>query len=297
MSRVLSLAALLAPCLFASALSAQTLSFTFDDGLDPRSQPQAAEWNARMLKALDDAGVKAAYFPAGRFVDSPEGLALVKAWGSAGHTIGNHTYSHTDIDTLPVEEYTADIARGDALFKGLPNFKPRLRFPFLREGSTAARRDGVRAWLANHGYEPAPVSIVTSDWYWNQRLVDWAKTHPGGDTEPFRKAYLQHVWDRAAYSERLARDLLGRSPAHVMLLHANLVNALYLPEVLEMFRARGWTLVAADAAFADPLYKRLPMGLPAGNGLLAELTKDAGRTPPPSGNQDHGKSLLDAMGY
>ena len=220
--------------------------------------------------------MKVVYFPAGRFVDSPEGLALVKAWGDAGHVIGNHTYSHTDIDTLTVAEYTADIARGDALFRRLPNFKPRLRFPFLREGSTQDKRDGVRDWLTKHGYDPAPVSIVTSDWYWNQRLVDWAKAHPDGNTEPFRKAYLQHVWDRAEYSERLARELLGRSPAHVMLLHANRVNAMYLAEVLAMFRAKGWNIAAADEAFADPLYRQLPKGLPAGNGLLAELTKDAG---------------------
>ena len=72
---------------------------------------------------------------------------------------------------------------------------------------------------------------------------------------------------------------------------------MFLAEVLAMFRAKGWKIVAADEAFGDPLYKQLPKGLPAGNGLLAELTKDAGRKPPSSGNEDHGKALLDALGY
>ncbi|APV48397.1 hypothetical protein BWI17_01055 [Betaproteobacteria bacterium GR16-43] len=286
-----------AALLAAPTLHAQTVSFTFDDGFDPRSQPQAAEWNARMLKSLGDAGVKAAYFPAGRFVDSPEGLALVKAWGQAGHIIGNHTYSHTDIDKVTVEAYTADIARNDALLRNLPNFRARLRFPYLREGSTAARRDGVRAWLAKNGYKPAPVSIVTSDWYWDPRFAQWLKAYPHGDIEPFRKAYLQHVWDRAEYSERLALGVLARSPPHVMLLHANLLNAMFLGDMLAMFRAKGWTIVEAEAAFADPLYDRLPKGLPAGNGLLSELLKDTGRPPLPPGHEDHGKALIDALGY
>ena len=288
---------LLALALLAPIAAAQTIAFSFDDGFDPRVQPEAAKWNAQMLSALERAGVKAAYFPAGRFVDSPEGLALVKAWGDAGHVIGNHTYSHADLDETKLEDYLADVARADTLLKGMPNFRPRLRFPFLKEGATAEKRDGVRNWMAANGYQPAPVSIVTSDWYFNQRFTDWAKTHPRGDTEAFHTAYLAHVWHTAAYSEALARETLGRSPAHVMLLHANRINALYLPEIIAMFRARGWTIVAADTAFADPLYKQLPQALPAGNGILGQLAKDAGRAPPAAPYEDHGKAALDAWGY
>ena len=211
--------------------------------------------------------------------------------------IDNHTYSHADLDEVKLEDFTADIAKGDALFKALPGFRPRLRFPFLHEGATAEKRDGVRAWLAANGYASAPVSIVTSDWYYNQRYVDWAKANPRGNAELFHEAYLSHVWNAAGYSEALAKDVLGRSPAHVMLLHANRVNAMYLAEMIAMFRARGWTFVSAESAFADPLYQQRPKGLPAGNGLLRELAKDAGKPPPDSGYEDHGKARLDALGY
>ncbi|APV48401.1 hypothetical protein BWI17_01075 [Betaproteobacteria bacterium GR16-43] len=288
---------LLAALLLAPALNAQVLSFSFDDGFDPRVQPEAAEWNARILRALEAEGIKAALFPAGRFVDSIEGLALVRAWGEAGHTIGNHTDSHTDIDTLTLDAFLADVERGDRLFRAMPRFKPRLRFPYLREGATADQRDGVRAWLARNGYAPAPISIMTGDGYYSQRLVEGLRAQPGRDTEPFRRAYVKHIVERAAHAERLARDTLGRSPAHVMLLHTNRANAMYLPDVIAALRAQGWKFVDADTAFADPLYRMTSKGLPAGSNIVVELARDAGRTPPRPPEDDYGKATLDALGY
>ncbi|QJR09695.1 hypothetical protein DSM104443_00745 [Usitatibacter rugosus] len=279
------------------AVQAKTIAFSFDDGFDPRTQPEAGVWNTRMLRALEAAGIKAALFPAGRFVDSPDGLALVRAWGEAGHSIGNHTYSHTDFDTLPLEACIADIARGDGLLKAMPRFKPWLRFPYLREGATAGKRDGIRDWLAKNSYASAPISVMTGDGYYSQRLEAALRARADRDNDPFRRAYVRHLVERAAYSDRLARDTLGRSPAHVMLLHTNLANAMFLPDVIAALRAGGWTLVDAETAFADPLYRTQPKGLPAGSNIVVELAKDAGRTVPPGPEDDYGKATLEALGY
>lgn len=71
-------------------LHAQSVAFTFDDGpslaATPRLSPQAR--NAAMLAALDRHKVKAALFvTAGFGADRPEGLALARAWGQAGHAV------------------------------------------------------------------------------------------------------------------------------------------------------------------------------------------------------------------
>src|SRR5918993_1673933 len=82
----------------ASALaSAQTISFTFDDGLDAGQVENAAALNGQMLAALRAHAVRAMLFPIGRRVDSPESLALVAEWSAAGHAVGNHTYSHRNL--------------------------------------------------------------------------------------------------------------------------------------------------------------------------------------------------------
>lgn len=292
-----ALAALLLAC---ATVHAEAISFTFDDGWNP-GETQADAWNAKMLSALDQANVRAMLFPAGRNVDSPAGLARVAAWGRAGHAIGNHTYSHRSLGSARVtlDEFTADVLKAEALFKPMHGWNARLRFPYLKEGETAAKRDGMREWMARQGYRPAPVSIDTSDWFYSQRYVAWRAAHPAADTAPFRDAYLTHLWNRANDYEKLARDVLGRSPAHVMLLHTNAANADFLPDVLAMFRARGWKIVSAAEAFEDPLYAQAPATLPAGESVLWALAKQANRAGLryPAEDGAYEESALRALGF
>lgn len=279
--------------------SAQKIAFTFDDGLDPRVQPRAAAWNQEILTALRNAKLHAMYFPAGKIVDSPEGCALVAQWASAGHAIGNHTYSHQNLGSasVSVQDFEADVLREQVLFDALPTWRKRLRFPYLKEGETAAKRDGMREWMRANGYLPAPVSIDASDWYYNERFLKL----PQGDTEKtstFQHVYLAHLWDRANFYESLAKKVLGRSPEHVMLLHTNAVNARFLPDVIEMFRSRGWKIVDAEEAFSDSLYQELPHTVPAGESIIWALAKQSGvkglRYP---GEDDiYEKPILDAAG-
>jgi peptidoglycan/xylan/chitin deacetylase (PgdA/CDA1 family) len=260
------------------ALSAQSVALTFDDGFNPRTQAQAKAWNAAMLRTLAQEGVSAALFPAGRSVDSAEGLALVRAWGDHGHRVGNHTYSHQSLAaaTTSLAAFEADVLRNEALLKSSPGWTPRLRFPFLKEGDTAEKRDGFRAWMSAHGYRPAPVSIDASDWYYSVRFQEAETRAPGALTAKFRRAYLDHLWDRATYYDGLARRVLGRSPKHVLLLHTNAINAAFLSDVIHLFRSRGWTLISPEEAFADPLYELRPTALPAGESLLWSLAKQRG---------------------
>ena len=46
------------------------------------------------------------------------------------------------------------------------------------------------------------------------------------------------------------------------------INAEFLPDVITMFRNKGWTIVSPDAAYADPLYALVPNVLPAGESIL-----------------------------
>lgn len=152
--RYLLLFALLLPRL----LHAQTICFTFDDGLDPRTNPHATTWNASLLAALAEAGVKAAVFPAGKIVDSPQGIALIRDWGSAGHLIGNHTYSHINYGAAQVtpDRFSKDILRQHALLGSLAGWANVLRFPYLKEGETATKNRSSIAGSLGIATAPLP---------------------------------------------------------------------------------------------------------------------------------------------
>ncbi|MFN7777858.1 MAG: polysaccharide deacetylase family protein [Betaproteobacteria bacterium] len=293
-------AAALAAALLPLALAAQTIVFSFDDGFDPRAQPNAAALNAQMLKALADAQARAILFPVGKRVDSPPGLALVRAWSDAGHAIGNHSYSHLNLGSTKVSatQFCDDVLAAQRVLAGFGGWTPRLRFPYLKEGDTAAKRDAVRAWMRAQGYRPGPVGIDASDWYYDERFVAWRRAHPQGDLTAWRAAYLDHLRDRARYYDALAQATLGRRPPLVLLLHTNEINATFLPDVLAMFRAEGWRIVDAEAAFADPLYEMQPNTLPAGESIVWALAKQAGRSDLryPAEDDVYEKPILDRLG-
>ena len=259
-------------------VSAQRLALTFDDGLDPDREPRTARWYGEMLAALDAAHVKAMIFPSLNNIGGANGLAQVARWPAAGHGVGNHTAHHRNLNSSKVtlEYFIGDVEEAHAVLAKLPGWRPMLRFPFLKEGDTAEKRDGIRAWMRAHGYRPAEVSIDASDWYYNQVYGRLAGAGDAAAMEKLKAAYVAHLLDRAAYYDQLARKVTGRSPAHVLLLHTSAINAAWLPDVIGAFRDHGWTFVSPLEAFDDPLYEARPDVLPAGESIVWSLAKQAG---------------------
>mgnify|MGYP000010485461 FL=1 len=91
-----------------------------------------------------------------------------------------------------------------------------------------------------------------------------------------KSAYVTHLLDRASYYDELAKQVLGRSPPHVLLLHTNEINAASLPDIISSFRLRGWAFVSPTTAFEDPLYTSSPDTVPAGESVIWASAKARG---------------------
>jgi len=221
--------------------------------------------------------IKAAGFVAGKYGQGARSDKVLAAWSNAGHLLGNHSFSHRYFSGRDPDAFMADILRCEPLLSGYTGFRRLFRFPFLAEGKTAAGRDRMRALLKAHGYANAHVTIDTSDWYVDNRLRARLDATPRADIAPYRRFYLDHVWDRATFYDRLAQRVLGHSIDHTLLLHHRLTTGLFLGDLLAMFKARGWRLVDAETAFAAPLFAAEPDVLPAGQSLVWALAKADGR--------------------
>jgi peptidoglycan-N-acetylglucosamine deacetylase len=267
----------LATLLFASSASSRSIALTFDDGpnMADKTGLSAAERNAAILAQLADAHVKSILFVTRTDKDQKRN-DLIRAWGLQGHEVGNHTATHPDFDELSLADYEQEFRACDKAIRDMPGFTRRFRFPYLKEGDTIEKRDGFRAFLDSNGYKAGPVSVDASDWYYSQRLSDRLSKDPQAQRLPYRDAYLRHLYDRAQYYDGLSLAVLGRSVAHVLLLHHNLINALFLKDVIQMFKDKGWTIIDAETAFEDPLYRMRPDILPAGESILWALAKQQG---------------------
>ena len=277
------LAAVSAACftLCSVAAHAQSVAFTIDDAVNmqatPRLSPQ--QRNVAMLAALAKHKVQAALFvTAGFGADRPEGLAMTRAWGEAGHAIGNHTMTHPDLNSAKVTlaHYQKEVLDCDAIISTLPGYRKWLRFTYLREGDTPEKRDGMRAFLAQQGYRNAYVSLDTSDWRLEEKLIEVLTRDPKADLAPLKKTYLAHIRQRALAYRALSQQLQGRDIPQVILLHHNLINALWLDDILAQFRDMGWSFTTPAAAFDDPVYALKPVNPSPGQSLLLSMARSLG---------------------
>ena len=260
----------------------------------------AAARNQAILDALRQRDLKAAVFVAGKYVDNAEHMPLLRLWNERGHMIGNHTYSHWYYPNIEFLKYTQDIVRNETLLQGFKRYRKFLRFPYLKEGKTAEQRDKMRAFLKERGYRNGHVTIDASDWYIDGRLRQRLKNNAQADLTPYREFYLNHLWERATYYDDLARKVLGRSVKHTLLLHHNVLNGLFLGDVLEMFTRKGWKLIDAEEAFADSVFSAMPKIAPAGESLIWALAKESGRFDKllryPAEDGEYEKPGMDARG-
>ncbi len=257
------------------------ISITMDDfNWNKSVRMTPVERNRAILRALQSHGnLKAALFVAGRFADNEEGKSLLREWDRSGHMIGNHSYSHKYLNSgeVTTEVFTADILKCETVLKDFPRFQKRFRFPFLKEGETAIKRDAVRTFLHRNGYSLGHVTIDASDWAVEDRLSKRLTNDPAADVKPYRDFYLDHMWERSVYYDDLARKAIGRSVKHTLLVHYNLLNALFLGELLDMFATKGWKLIDAAEAFQDPVFSAEPRIVPAGESIVWAIAKETGK--------------------
>ncbi|WP_375244970.1 polysaccharide deacetylase family protein [Sphingomonas parapaucimobilis] len=235
------------------------------------------ERDTAIRKALHRHKVKAGGFVAGKYVDGTLSQRILSAWSNNGHLIGNHSFSHRYFNGKDPDGLMADILKCEPLLSGYSGFRKLFRFPYLAEGNTTDGRDRMRALLKLHGYANAHVTIDTSDWYIDNRLKARLKVDPRAELAPYRRFYLDHVWDRATFYDGLAQSLFGHSIDHTILLHHRLTTGLFLDDMLSMFKERGWRLIDAKTAFASPVFAMQPDVLPAGQSLIWSLAKADGR--------------------
>lgn len=264
---VFALEALVAMLVALPQAPSRTVAFTFDDLPAVRftTLADARAMTARLLDGLQREAVPAIGFVNEGKLDAVPAqragrIGLLAAWLDAGHTLGNHTYSHLRLYGAPLGEFEADVLRGEQVTRPLAERRGGVfkyfRHPTLNTGRSLAIKDSVDQFLAVRGYVVAPVT-VDSDEYLYAAAYDQARGR--GDSALMRRIgsdYLRYTETMFAHFEALSVALERREIAQVLLLHANWLNADWLDPLVAMLRRRGYRFVSLDAAMADAAYRQ-----------------------------------------
>ena len=193
----------------------------------------------------------------------PARVALLRSWVRAGFELGNHTYSHPSLNHTPLDAFEADLLQGETVTRPLMQSAGRplrwFRHPFLHQGNTVEVRAAFQDFLAAHGYRAAPVTVNNAEWVF---ALAYSRALAQGDEDTARRisaAYVPYMEAVFARAEQLALDLFGRPIPHVMVLHANALNADHFSSLAAMLRQRGYRFISLDDALRDTVYAS-PLG-------------------------------------
>jgi peptidoglycan-N-acetylglucosamine deacetylase len=191
---------------------------------------------------------------AGRHTGDGKGLReILDLWLDAGAELGNHSYSHLDINDVPLSAYTADILKGEpAIHSALVARGMKLEFyrhPYLHTGPTVRIKKGLQQFLDQHGYRVAPVTLDDADY---EFAVLYQKPE---FRERVRSEYVPYMESVVEFFERRSVEVTGHEISQILLIHASRMNADLMPQLLDMFRRRGYTFVPLARALEDPAYE------------------------------------------
>jgi peptidoglycan-N-acetylglucosamine deacetylase len=255
------------------ASAQKRIALSFDD--IPREQGAyytPDERGKRLIAALKQAKVRQAAFflnPGNLVKTQGEGgEARIAAYVAAGHVIANHSNTHPALSATSVADYLANIDAAEVWLKDRPGRRPWFRFPYLDEGGTdKVKRDALRVGLAERGLRNGYVTADGSDWFLDD-LVNKARANGADlDMEQLKRLYIAMHVSGAEYADDMAKRTIGRSPAHIMLMHETDIAALFLPDMVAELRRHGWTIIDVDDAYRDRLKDAFP-DVPNARGTL-----------------------------
>lgn len=246
------------------------IAVTFDDlpavSVSKGDPVALAAFTARLLTNFTTHAVPVVGFVnEGKLTVPGEGLAgqaarisLLRQWTSQGFELGNHTYSHRSLNNLPIEEFQADVVRGESVISTLLGADGRVlryfRHPFLQVGLDLEKRRAFESWLLGRGYTIAPVTVDNDEYVFAAVYANALKAGDADLASRTATAYLAYMEEVFAFNETLSQSLFGRPIRHVLLLHANELNADHSGRLFEQLKQRGYRFVTLVRALEDRAY-------------------------------------------
>jgi peptidoglycan/xylan/chitin deacetylase (PgdA/CDA1 family) len=217
----------------------------------------------------------------------PGSAAVLDLWRAAGHPLGNHAWSHMNLNRAPsLAAWQADVVAGE------PAVAQRMagadwhwfRYPNLAAGADDATRDGALAWLKERGYRIADVALSFNDWDYTEAYARCVGRRDDAAIGRMKAHYMARVDEAIVRTKDESRRVFGRVIPMVLLTHIGGWSGVTLPDVLRRLDAAGARYVTLARASADPAY-----ATPGGGSVIARVAKQKGVALRDAGPPSHGK--------
>lgn len=237
------------------------MAITFDNlpGEQIYTIKDRAEINKAILESLKKNNVPATGFVIGEYVEGKDWESVV-SWLENGQTLGFHTYTGQEIQGMPLGLFISDIIKGKVAIEDLVStYKQKMRyfrFPYLHYPGDAKTKLTIVEELIKMNTRIAHVSITVEDFVYNMSLEKILLTGDSLDMYYLRQEYLDHLSERLAHFEDLAKEVVGRPIRHILQLRANRLNSLLMDDILTEIADKGYHFITLRHALKDKVYRK-----------------------------------------
>lgn len=194
---------------------------------------------------------------------------VLRVWADAGMEIGNHTWSHFDLNGHDATSWLADADRGAVpltrFLRARGDSLVWFRYPFLHLGNTPEKKQAVQAGLDRRGWRNAPVTFDNDEWVY---AAAYSRAFDHDDAAGMARVadgYVEYMDSTFGYFEQVADDLFRRPVAQVLLVHVSPLNRDHFHRILDRLEGRGYRFVPLATVLQDPAYAS-PEGYVGTNG-------------------------------
>lgn len=251
----------------AGAPAPRRVAITIDDGPVVGELTDLANFeriSAGLLGALAAEQVPATIFVNERQLNVPgqrdARVAVLDRWLDAGFDLGNHTYSHPSLNSVPLRQFADDVIKGEVITRSLMEQRSRklvwFRYPYLHSGTTAETHQAIVTFLEERDYRVAPVTVDYADYTFAGAYRHQLRSGAPDVAGRIKEAYLAQIDAGFAYAEQAALELFGREIPQILLIHCNELNSISLRESIARMRARGYRFITLEEAMKDAAYQR-----------------------------------------
>lgn len=184
---------------------------------------------------------------------------MLRQWTDAGFELGNHTYSHMDYNDNSMKHFGQNVIQGEQVTRKImlsAGMKLRyFRHPYLHVGNTKERYDSLNAFLREHHYTTAPVTIDNEDYVFAAAYQPAKDNHNLMLGTDIITDYINYMEAKLVFYENQSQKLFGRNINHILLIHANALNSDCLGALASMIKRNGYEFVSLEKALQDPAYQ------------------------------------------
>lgn len=237
-------ATLFATNLLTFAAQNKTISITIDD------LPFVGEYRNFHLTMMMDTMVEQ-QVPATGFIIASEVRAnnweLLRKFRDAGFGLGNHTMTHANLNTSTIKRYLHEIKDADVLLAPVLTEPKYFRYPYLAM-SNGAKKERILCYLAQNNYHVAPITIDSKDFVFNQRLLSVPEANRRDYLNELKPFYLDFIWQQTLKAEEHSQYHHNQDQTQILLIHANLLNAYSLADIINLYKHQGYEFVSLEEA-------------------------------------------------